>query len=52
MMVENKESNQTDVKDQKVEPLSFGGQTGMVCDFETGICGPVSDNKTTENEDK
>lgn len=51
-MAEHKETKQVNVKDQQIEPLSFGDQTGMVCDFETGICGPISDTKTREKEDK
>lgn len=40
MMSEEKEPKDI----QSIETLDLGG-AGMVCDFDTGICGPVNEGK-------
>ena len=34
---------------QGIETLDFGG-SGMVCDFETGVCGPINEEKEDKKQ--
>lgn len=42
MNVQNTENELKEV--QSIETLDLGG-AGMVCDFNTGVCGPVNEGK-------
>lgn len=44
-MTEKEQEKKTDKQVQTIEPMEFGSSTGMVCDFETGICGPTNEEK-------
>lgn len=37
-------SKETPEEVKEIESLDFGN-SGMVCDFETGICGPINEEK-------
>lgn len=41
---EKKTSTETPKEIQGIETLDLG-TSGMVCDFETGVCGPINEKK-------
>ncbi|MBG9982040.1 hypothetical protein HZY86_02825 [Aerococcaceae bacterium DSM 111020] len=34
----------------KIKPLKQLGDSGMICDWETGICGPITENQLSSNK--
>lgn len=41
---ENTVSQKEPAEIKSIETLDLGG-SGMVCDFETGVCGPINEEK-------
>lgn len=44
-MTNKEQESKIENKSQTIEPMDFGSSQGMVCDFETGICGPINEEK-------
>lgn len=41
----SKETMENAIEMKKVETLEFDNAEGFVCDFNTGICGPITQEK-------
>lgn len=44
-MTNKEQEGKVENKVQTIEPMDFGSSQGMVCDFETGVCGPINEEK-------
>lgn len=44
-MTNKEQERNEDNKVQTIEPMDFTSSAGMMCDFETGVCGPINEEK-------
>ncbi|MCK1976947.1 hypothetical protein LNK15_07760 [Jeotgalicoccus huakuii] len=44
-MTNKEQERKVDSKIQTIEPMDLGSSQGMVCDFETGVCGSINEEK-------